>query len=291
MKILFLSIANLPDYLCDMAFHGLVSAGHEVTDANKLTFMYSSYPESAKASLYGRGYSIYGKLPDSPVNRSDINERIRSKHFDFVIYGNVRRYTERLDVVTDCYEQNSILLLDGEDDCSLKATAKGVYFKRELVYPTTERLRPISFAIPEDCIRPSSELCKIQLLATCDPRNRVSYIFPNENEYYEAYSRSYWAFTSKKDGWDCLRHYEILAAGCLPYFPGIEDCPETTMCSFPKSLTKISNELFLKASQSNAPYSSWVESYNQLLQKMMSHVREHCTTTALANQLLGAEAL
>jgi hypothetical protein len=33
---------------------------------------------------------------------------------------------------------------------------------------------------------------------------------------------SYFAFTHKRGGWDCMRHYEILASGCVPYMADIQ---------------------------------------------------------------------
>lgn len=38
----------------------------------------------------------------------------------------------------------------------------------------------------------------------------------DEHRYYDDYSRSYFAVTRRKGGWDCMRHYEILAAGTHP---------------------------------------------------------------------------
>eukprot|EP00754_Rhynchopus_humris_P015468 Rhum_TRINITY_DN14441_c4_g2::Rhum_TRINITY_DN14441_c4_g2_i1::g.89281::m.89281 len=40
---------------------------------------------------------------------------------------------------------------------------------------------------------------------------------PND-DYFNEYRHSYYCVTRKKKGWDCLRHYEILATGCVPYF-------------------------------------------------------------------------
>ena len=40
----------------------------------------------------------------------------------------------------------------------------------------------------------------------------------NESQYFEDMSRSLFAVTYKKNGWDCLRHLEILAAGTVPLF-------------------------------------------------------------------------
>ena len=45
------------------------------------------------------------------------------------------------------------------------------------------------------------------------PGRGETYIYQTEPEYYENYQRAYFALTCKKGGWDCMRHYEILASG------------------------------------------------------------------------------
>ena len=47
--------------------------------------------------------------------------------------------------------------------------------------------------------------------------------------YFHNYRHSYYCVTRKKKGWDCLRHYEILASGCIPYFVDIDRLPANTM--------------------------------------------------------------
>ena len=42
---------------------------------------------------------------------------------------------------------------------------------------------------------------------------------------------SLFALTFKKAGWDCLRHLEILSAGCLPLFTDIVNCPKSAIAS------------------------------------------------------------
>ena len=69
---------------------------------------------------------------------------------------------------------------------------------------------------------------KYNILAPNDPRFTNSYIF-KERKYYEQYSRSLFATTTRKGGWDCLRHYEILRNNCLPFFPNIEKKPKLTI--------------------------------------------------------------
>ena len=39
-----------------------------------------------------------------------------------------------------------------------------------------------------------------------------------------------------------MRHYEILACGCIPIFENLENCPEKTMFNFPKEIIKETNK-------------------------------------------------
>ncbi len=59
---------------------------------------------------------------------------------------------------------------------------------------------------------------KDQDFASLIPGVLSTYIYDTEEEYFKGYQRAFYAVTCKKAGWDCLRHYEILANGCIPYF-------------------------------------------------------------------------
>lgn len=98
-------------------------------------------------------------------------------------------------------------------------------------------LFPISFSIPEDKIV-SSPPDKTKTLATLIPGDASTYVFTTEESYYADYRSSILAKTCKKGGWDCMRHYEILANGCVPLFEDLAKCPTTTMVHFPKQLVK-----------------------------------------------------
>ena len=56
------------------------------------------------------------------------------------------------------------------------------------------------------------------------PRSRravgapTSYAFEDEHAYYEDLRRARYGITVKRAGWDCLRHYELAANGCVPCF-------------------------------------------------------------------------
>ena len=75
------------------------------------------------------------------------------------------------------------------------------------------------------------------------PGDKSTYIFFEEDKYYDDYRKSYFGLTVKKGGWDCLRHYEILMNGCIPYFPGLENCPLLTMTKFPKDIILETNKM------------------------------------------------
>jgi hypothetical protein len=134
---------------------------------------------------------------------------------------------------------------------------------------------PISFSIPE-CKIVKAIPPKTQLLATNIPEKKETYIFPTEAEYYKDYQRSVFAITHKKAGWDCLRHYEILANGCIPYFTDLEKCPEEMLTLFPKSLVK---EAMEAAARPNFDA-------NYHIQQLLEYTRKHLTTEAMARYIL-----
>src|SRR4051794_30352492 len=124
------------------------------------------------------------------------------------------------------------------------------YFKREL-QPLTGRIRyyglvpgsvglrllrgsvrPISFSIPEEHLALGTEP-KERLLAThvVDPEvaaitgASTAYAFDSEEDYFADLRRSRFGITTKKAGWDCMRHYELAASGCVPCFRDLQAKP------------------------------------------------------------------
>ena len=94
-------------------------------------------------------------------------------------------------------------------------------------YKVYENIYPLGFSIPECCIQPVNIKLKQKEFATVIPGKSITYIFKNKlNEYNYDYEISKFGFTFKKGGWDCLRHYEILANNCIPFFIDIDECPE-----------------------------------------------------------------
>jgi len=148
-------------------------------------------------------------------------------------------------------------------------------------------LYPITFSIPEEkivaCV-PS----KIKMLSSLIPGDRETYIYQNEETYYNEYRQSMFATTTKKSGWDCMRHYEIIACGAIPYFPDIENCPPNTMALLPKDLFLEGNLLYEKIgkkSVSDLTNEELNESY-VLINKLLNYTRTHLTTCKMAQYIL-----
>jgi hypothetical protein len=144
---------------------------------------------------------------------------------------------------------------------------------------------PICFSISENKI--VSEIPqKTRDFAYIVPGQLNTYIYTEESDYYQDYQRSFFAFTKKKGGWDCLRHYEILASGCIPYFVDIDKCPKKTMHLFPKKLIKEAMQLegisYGKIDHKKFNY----KQYYEILEQLLEHTRKYLTTRNIAQYML-----
>jgi hypothetical protein len=136
-----------------------------------------------------------------------------------------------------------------------RAHTRALYFKREITpwtgtfrayltlppqlasrLPSIRRMREIAFSFPEEKILAAAR-GKDRLLAShvVDPEvaERVgaptAYAFADERDYYADLQRSKFGITTKRAGWDCLRHYEQAANGCVPCFRELDRKP--TRCA------------------------------------------------------------
>lgn len=288
MKILHICKSDLPDYQNDMVFHGgRTLFGSDYVDVNPIWFMYREdklkfwnerVPENGTA--YGMGMTIHGKLDDISVDRTNILQKIQDRFFDYVIYGSITRCQDFLQDALKYYPKNKIIFIDGEDQPIIRygLSQYGIIFKREMEIEETSEIHPINFAIPEELIV-SKIPEKTQDWGTVIPGKMETYIFKDEESYFNDYKKSMCAITTKKGGWDCRRHYEILLNGCFPYFPNLENCPKNTMVTFPKEKIIEGNNII----QSGKLDISW---YNDTVEYLLSHTRQHLTTKAMFQQLL-----
>jgi hypothetical protein len=130
----------------------------------------------------------------------------------------------------------------------------------------------ISLSIPESKILKDVPTEKKKfMLEKIDNKN-----FTTETEYYKQYQESLFALS---DGWDNIKHYEIMANGCIPYFPNIDNCPNS---KFPKDLIKEGNILCEKFKKNQNITIENMEEYNVLSKKILDNTRYYfsCQETA-----------
>lgn len=143
----------------------------------------------------------------------------------------------------------------------LTPLSRSKYFKREFVSPASAygldnllpkflhslvRLRrdalPIGFSIPEEKIKkvsPDNKTKRFPLhivdreIASClngaffAEVGSDGYAFSSEESYYDDLRNSFYGITTKRAGWDCLRHYELAANGCVLCFRDLDLKPTT----------------------------------------------------------------
>jgi len=253
-------------------------------DVGKLSHLYKG---ASREGLYGLGFTICGLLDDIAVDRTDIAAKIKARYFDLVIFGSVHRCRDYFDDVLAAYPASQIVFIDGEDQplYLLDLPPYGHYFKREIYVPQERRLLPISFAIPEEKIAKHS--VKTRLMASSDPMSTV-YKFKDEASYYADYQSALFGKTTKKAGWDCLRHYEIMANGCCPYFQNLEHCPDLIMTKFPKAELMVAKTVLEYKGFSFFETEAGFDLWRRLMERIHATLQQYLTTTALAKYVLDA---
>ena len=278
MNILHINHFGYPDYLNDMLYHGgrgLFGEGYQSSSA--AAYMWEENAHQ-KSSLYGKGFTLYCRvkrplIQDSP---DQIRQKIADRAYDCILFGSVYRCLDLVEHVLKAYPGNRIAFIDGEDHPHViwPLVTRGTYFKRELVHDVPQ-VHPIGFSIPKELFigRPA----KTKLMATVVPGDQATYVFDDEDAYHADYASSYFGHTCRKGGWDCLRHYEIVANWCMPMFKDLDACPHRTMVSFPKAE-------ILEYNRSQGAVVS--DGYWASMERIHSHAKDHCTTEAALRKVL-----
>jgi hypothetical protein len=274
--VLFLH-ANSEDYLADSLLHGLrLVLDDRVVDVPRRDALYDDFPPSRRQELYGRGFTLYARLPEpAGIDRGgDWLERALDGEFGAIVIGDIHRNWEpwlRIKPHLKRLKDVPIAAIDGGDGPVMyphgptwwkqakpkplpRAHGHVHFFKRELQVLTwwiryygfappalAERLlrkhvRPIAFSIPEEHLATGTE-AKTKLLATRVTDAEVAqlvegsafgHVFTDERDYYADMRASRFGVTTKKAGWETLRHYEIAASGCVPCFRDLDKKPPTS---------------------------------------------------------------
>lgn len=278
-EILYISEGTHMDYMDDCLSIGLKELyGPKLVDIEMRKHIYQSFDIQNAKKMYGGGMTVTKVIPDNEVDRSDIENKIKKKHYEIIVWGSIWRCDKYFELASKIYPTNRMAIVDGEDHQDLHAYWKyGVpYFKRELGNNTQTNIFPISFALPT-C---KTSFCKDKAkdFAFISPSFKHTYIYTNELDYYQDYKESRFAFTEKKAGWDCLRHYEIIGNGCIPYFHDIEKCPKHTLHNFPKDICKNVKKEITKYRAKNV--------YEKYAESIHSWFLSHNTTEKLAEYFI-----
>eukprot|EP00928_Gymnodinium_smaydae_P028011 TRINITY_DN21485_c1_g1_i1.p1 TRINITY_DN21485_c1_g1~~TRINITY_DN21485_c1_g1_i1.p1 ORF type:complete len:669 (+),score=102.43 TRINITY_DN21485_c1_g1_i1:78-2009(+) len=152
---------------------------------------------------------------------------------------------------------------------------------------------PISFGIPEeDVVTCLPE--KMNDFASLVPGQPATYVFPmtsfGELEYKRMYREARFALCPKKQGWETMRLYEILASGAVPLIRDIHLAPAGALSLCDKDL--LSQALSLPGvdvAQRQIDESSFqMQAYKDLAEALLRHTRERLTTKAIARYVLNA---
>ena len=265
------------DYQNDLVFYGLRELfGDDVVDSTQIISLYKDYENKIHPQHLWGGMTTFWLIGENNIDRTNIEEKIKDRYYDFIIYGAIKRCKQYYDLVSKVYPADKIILIDGNDEPEVDPLyTKHLYFKREL-QQKHPNLIPITFGIPTSKLALPSKN-KIQDYATCIPGQPETYIFKDEKSYYEDYQRSYYGVTMKKAGWDAMRHYEILGNYCLPYFIGLEDCPEGTLANLPKDLLLEGKKLAENFEESK---------YYTILDEVFEYTKKNLTTENIANYII-----
>jgi hypothetical protein len=250
MRVLYLTTPG-EDYLQDGLLYGLRKRlGADLVDWPRKDVMYTNCAKPA-SELYGRGFTLWKLLPDIEVARPDANASIHdaATGFDLLVFASIRRQRSEFAAwsrrrgMARFTDRPTAVFLDGEDKTRLliPAMLRGKYYKRERTRGTAPLTRPISFAIPSEKLVLRVPTDKPRRFAThvqCDEAYRIpwiakhcerKYAFDSEGGYRRDLQSSLFGLTMKKAGWDCMRHYEVAANGCVPCFWRLSDKP--TVCA------------------------------------------------------------
>jgi hypothetical protein len=278
MRVLFLH-SGTQDYQAEALFHGLrCLLGSGCVDVPRYDIMYNTLAPADRVRLRGRGFTLYGLLPDLPeVDAARTAWQTRVGDYDLVVIASVWRQWRQLiePWVRDVWRK--VVIVDGEDAPAFfpyaahlrrslrayvaRATAWR-YFKREWLgcgadygvftrwlpgpvrrrLPSPRQARSISFAVPAEKVTDFGQLEKTKDfpchlvdpdLASATAASFFSavgadrYVFETEEDYYADLRTARFGVTTKRAGWDCLRHYELAANGCVLCFRDLDRKPPT----------------------------------------------------------------
>jgi hypothetical protein len=123
-------------------------------------------------------------------------------------------------------------------------------------------------------------------VAATVPGSATKYAFDSEADYYADLQSARFGITTRRSGWDCMRHYEIAGNGAVPCFRDLESKPAT--CA-PHGLVPGENCLSYRSAAELTHAVAQIDParYAQLQAGALAWVRSK-TTVAVARALVDA---
>jgi hypothetical protein len=286
MKILIIPSSS-SDYLQDSVYLGMKELfGKNVECIYDCSYLYKE-TLIVKHNLWGYGFT-YTNILDPSLNNISIETltKIKNNYYDLIIYSFISRNSTMLDEVMKVTNGKNVFLINGEDEnwrFDNYHNNQSIYFKRELYDKKEKNIEPIYYAIhhskfvntPQNKIQEMSK--STPSLDYCTNISSSKILFDNEFDYYHDYQISKFGLTMKKGGWDSMRHYEIIANGCVPIFIDIDNCPDLCLINLPKKLLSEISKNHLNITNSE---------YDIYLNELLEYGKENLTTIKLAKYLL-----
>ena len=256
-KVLVLREGRHCDFVADMVWINLAIDKRINLFCNSYpSFLFETNGTYSRNIRYahGSGFTLYGKLKKSEFIDCCVSDyEVVFDEYDYVIYPSIRKFDKYFWRCLERFGGEKVIAIDGDDDECISWHSKYcIYFKREtssIAY--SSGIKPIQFFIPKFIIeniknQTKEFTSKKYLLAPCDPRDRSTFIYTKEKDYFQQYKESFFAYTEIRGGADALRHYEIIASGAVPYFGDLKLVPKYSLHNYPKKLQLEANNLYEK---------------------------------------------
>ena len=108
------------DYQNDLVFYGLRELfGDNVIDSTQIISLYKEYEDKIHPQYLWGGMTTFWLIGENNIDRSDIEEKIKDRYYDLIIYGAIKRCKQYYDLVSKYYPPDKIILIDGNDEPEL----------------------------------------------------------------------------------------------------------------------------------------------------------------------------
>lgn len=263
------------EFDCDLFVIGFRDLlGDNAIDYPKRNLLYNNWTDKDKLKMYGRGFTVLSQ----PLR--DVADRSITGRFDFVIYLGPRclRYPEHHGLAGGTfYEARHDARTVHKSCTSLPMKISGQTLEESPIFRFSPGGKVVNLfaehpawtalplGIPRRAVMPI-HFNRSQIHPTVMPVEHggaSKYVHSTEKSYYAELNRCWFGPTCRKQRWDALRHYEILAAGACLVFKNYDKKPPRTApaelpCFSVKHWAEI-NELRARLIKNDKPTQEYID--------------------------------